>query len=248
MSGHSKFHTIAKKKGAADSQRAVVFAKFGKTIAVAARSGGSDPTFNFQLRMAIDAAKAVNMPKENIDRAVKRGSGEDGIGQIDEVIYEGFGPGGSAILVKCLTDNRNRSVAEVKHITSKNGGVIGAQGSVMWMFEKKGVVTINATLPPLQGGIEGGLSRDAFELAMIDAGAEDIQEEDDIIEVVSAPDGLKRISDAVESLKIKPAAVEIVYLPKEQLVITDPPIQAELEKLLDALNDLEDVDQVYINV
>ncbi len=240
MSGHSKFHTIAKKKGAADSQRAVVFAKFAKTIAVAARSGGSDPTFNFQLRMAIDAAKAVNMPKDNIERAIKHGSGEDGTGQIDEVIYEGFGPGGSAILVKCLTDNRNRSVAEVKHITSKNGGVIGAQGSVMWMFEKKGVVTIE--------DVSVIKDRDAFELAMIDAGAEDIQEEDDIIEVVSAPEGLKRISDAVESLKIKPTSVEIVYLPKEQLIITDSVIQTELEKLLDALNDLEDVDQVYINV
>ena len=240
MSGHSKFHTIAKKKGAADSQRAVVFAKFAKTIAVAARSGGSDPTFNFQLRMAIDAAKAVNMPKDNIERAIKHGSGEDGTGQIDEVIYEGFGPGGSAILVKCLTDNRNRSVAEVKHITSKNGGVIGAQGSVMWMFEKKGVVTIE--------DVSVIKDRDAFELAMIAAGAEDIQEEDDIIEVVSAPEGLKRISDAVESLKIKPTSVEIVYLPKEQLIITDSVIQTELEKLLDALNDLEDVDQVYINV
>jgi len=240
MSGHSKFHTIAKRKGAADSQRAVIFAKFAKTIAVAARSGGGDATFNFQLRMAIDAAKAVNMPKDNIERAVKRGSGEDGVGQIVEVIYEGFGPGGSAMLVKCLTDNRNRSVAEVKNAAAKNGGIIGAQGSVMWMFEKKGVVTID--------DVDAIKDREAFELSMIDAGADDIQEEEGMIQVVGAQEELKRIADAVESLKIKPAAVEIAYLPKERLAITDTTVQTELEKLLDALDELEDVDQVYINV
>lgn len=149
MSGHSKWHNIAKKKGAADSQRAVQFAKLAKLISVAARDGGGDPLFNFALRMAIDSAKSINMPKDNIERAIKNGTGESGGGIIEENLYEGFGLGGSALLIKSLTDNRNRAISEIRTIINKNGGTIGGQGSVAWMFEKKGVVTI-ASPPPLQ--------------------------------------------------------------------------------------------------
>ena len=240
MSGHSKFHTIAKKKGAADSQRAVVFAKFSKTISVAARSGGTDPAFNFQLRVAVDQAKEVNMPKENILRAIKKGSGEDGSAVIEEVIYEGFGPGGTAILVKCLTDNRNRSVAEVKHTTSKNGGSIGAQGSVMWMFEKKGIVYI-ADLSQIK-------DRDTFELSVIEAGADDMIESEDGLEVLCAPDQLKKVLDAIETLGIKIDGADIEYRAKELVSIADSEIQNQFDQLMEALDDLEDVDVVYTNV
>ncbi len=240
MSGHSKFHNIAKKKGAADSNRAAVFAKFAKTIAVAARAGGSDPSFNFQLRVAVDQAKEVNMPKENILRAIKKGSGEDGGEAIEEVIYEGFGPAGSAILVKCLTDNRNRSVAEVKNAAAKNGGIIGAQGSVMWMFEKKGIVTI-ADVSQIK-------DRDTFDLAVIEAGADDIIAEEEYLEVLSAPDQLKKVLDAIESQTLKVDGAEMEYRAKELVTLSSAEDIAQFEKLMIALDDLEDVDTVYTNV
>lgn len=242
MSGHSKFHNIAKKKGAADSQRAVLFAKFGKSISVAARSGGSDPAFNFALRVAIDQAKSVNMPKDNIDRAIKRGSGDDGAGQIDEVIYEGFGPGGSALLIKSLTDNRNRSISDVRTAVNKNGGTMGAQGSVMWMFEKKGVVEIE--------GISGkGLgAREEFELAAIDAGADDIMEDDGFLQVICPPDRLKKVLDAIEGLGIKVEGAGIEYCAKELVTIEDAEARMQFEKLMEVLDEQEDVDTVYTNV
>lgn len=240
MSGHSKWSTIAKKKGVLDSMRAAQFTKVAKLISVAAREGGSDPTFNFQLRVAIDQAKGVNMPKDNIERAIKRGAGEDGTTVIEEVMYEGFGPGGSAILVKCLTDNRNRSVAEVKHMTSKNGGTIGAQGSVMWMFEKKGVVTIT--------DLSQVKDKDTFELSVIDAGADDIVEEEEILQVLCAPEQLKKVLDAIEQIGIKVDGAEMEYRAKELLTITDTEAKKQFETLMEVLNELEDVDTVYTNV
>lgn len=240
MSGHSKFHTIAKKKGATDSMRAVQFGKLGKLITVAARDGGGDPAFNFQLRVAIDQAKEGNMPKENIDRAIKRGTGEDGAGTIVEIMYEGFAPGGSALLIKSLTDNRNRSITEIRTAITKNGGVMGNSGSVMWMFDKKGVVTI--------ADASAVKDRDAFELAVIEAGAEDITEEDGVLQVLSAPELLKKVVDAVEVLGIKVDGAELEYRAKELVAIESADVRAQFEKLMEILDELEDVDVVYTNV
>lgn len=244
MSGHSKFHTIAKKKGATDSMRAVQFGKIGKLITIAARDGGGDPAFNFQLRVAIDQAKEGNMPKDNIERAIKRGTGEDGGGIIEEIIYEGFGPGGSALLIKSLTDNRNRSITEIRTAITKNSGIMGNQGSVMWMFEKKGVITLfvgEGHALPLH-------SRDAFELAAIDAGAEDILEDEDVLQVISPPEQLKKVLDAIESLKIKVDGADLEYRAKELITIEDAEANTQFEKLMGILDELEDVDTVYTNV
>ena len=240
MSGHSKFHTIAKKKSATDSMRAVQFGKLGKLIAVAARDGGGDPAFNFQLRVAIDQAKEGNMPKDNIERAIKRGTGEDGAGAIIEIIYEGFGLGGSAILIKSLTDNRNRSISEIRTAITKNGGTMAGQGSVAWMFEKKGVVTI--TNPSRVK------DRDTFELTMIDAGAEDLVEEDGVLQVLCAPDQLKKVLDMIETQHINVDGAEIEYRAKESVTIEEPDTRQSFEKLIEVLDELEDVDTVYTNV
>ncbi len=167
MARHSHWHNIQLKKGKTDAKRANIFAKLAKNITVAAKDGGGDPAFNFKLRMAVDAAKSVSLPRENIERAIQRGTGGGEGGVLEEVIYEGFGPGGVAFLVVCLTDNRNRTVAEVKTAAAKNGGTIGAVGSVMWMFEKKGIVSFENT--------SSVKDRDAFELAMIEAGADDVR-------------------------------------------------------------------------
>ena len=240
MSGHSKWHTIAKKKGAADSARASQFTKVSKLITVAARDGGGDPAFNFQLRVAVDQAKMVNMPKENIDRAIKRGTGEDGAGTIVEIMYEGFAPGGSALLIKSLTDNRNRSITEIRTAITKNGGVMGNSGSVMWMFDKKGVVTIaDATIVK---------DRDTFELAVIDVGADDITEEDGVLQVISAPELLKKVVDAIEPLGIKIDGAELEYRAKELVAIENKETQDQFDKLMEILDELEDVDTVYTNV
>lgn len=255
MSGHSKWSTIAKKKGVLDSNRAAKFTKLAKLITVAARDGGGDPAFNFQLRVAIDQAKGENMPKENVERAIKRGTGEDASGSIDEVMYEGFGPGGSALLVKSLTDNRNRSISEIRTAITKNSGTMAGQGSVAWMFEKKGVVTLTwppllskETLPTGRQGAGGEVSRDAFELAVIDAGADDILDEGDFLQVLSAPDQLKKVLDVVESLGIKVEGAEIEYRAKELVTIDDVEAKKQFEKLMEVLDELEDVDTVYTNV
>jgi len=240
MSGHSKWHNIAKKKGAADSQRAVQFAKIAKLISVAARDGGGDPAFNFALRMAIDQGKAVNMPKDNIERAIKRGTGESAGGTIEENLYEGFGPGNTAILIKSLTDNRNRAVSEIRTVVNKLGGTIGGQGSVAWMFEKKGVVTItDASVIH---------DRDAFELSVIDAGADDLVESGGVLQILCAPEKLKKVSDAVELIGVKVDGAEIEFRAKEEMEISDTEAKTQFEKMMEMLDELEDVDCVYTNV
>ena len=209
MSGHSKWHNIQKKKGLIDAKRGQVFTKLAKSITIAAKDGGgADMNFNFQLRVAVDAAKSANMPKDNIERAIKRGTGEgsDG-GVIEEIIYEGYGPGGSALLIQCLTDNRNRSNAEVRTVMKKNGGNPGEQGSVMWMFDQKGVIVINATID------------DALELALIDAGAEDIKQIDEVVEVVTEVRELKNVLDVIKGLELNIEGAGLEYLAKETLVL-----------------------------
>lgn len=239
MSGHSHSHNIQDVKGKADAIRANTFSKVAKGITVAAKDGGNDPTFNFKLRMAIDAAKAVNMPKDNIERAIVRGAGGGEDTNIDEVVYEGFAPGGVAILVQCLTDNRNRTVAEVKNIVSKAGGTIGAGGSVMWMFEKKGMVTlVDASLIK---------DRDAFEMAMIEAGAEDIISTDGGVQIICEVKDLKKILDAVEAAGLKSDAADIEYLAKTTMKVEDPDVERQIKELIEKLEDNDDVSAVFTN-
>ncbi len=234
MSGHSKWHTIQKKKGAADAKRGQVFTKLAKAITVAAKTGGGgDPAFNFQLRVAIDSAKAANMPKDNIERAVKRGTGEGADAVIiEEVMYEGFGPGGAALLIHCLTDNRNRSIADVRTVMNKKGGNLGGQGSVKWMFDHKGIIVVAGEL------------NDELELLLIDSGAEDIHVENQMIEVVTGSSELKQVLDAID----QPAEhAGLAYLPKE-MVTLEGKEQEQLDVLIEALDALDDVDTVYTNV
>ncbi len=239
MARHSHWHNIQLTKGKADAKRAQMFSKFAKNIAVAAREGGADPGFNVKLRVAVDAAKAINMPKDNIERAIERGAGGADGAALEEVVYEGFAPGGVAMLVRCLTDNRNRTVAEVKNITGKYGGSIGASGSVMWMFEKKGVVAflIAETLK----------DREAFELAMIEAGADDIIWSEDGVHVFCEVVDLKRVLEACEAMSVKPDVAGVEFIAKNTVTVEDDAVSKQVAELVDALEENDDVDAVFTN-
>lgn len=240
MSKHSHWHNIQLTKGKTDAKRAQMFAKFAKSIAVAARTGGSDPSYNFKLRMAVDAAKAVSMPKENIDRAIQRGAGGEDGADMKEVVYEGFAPGGVAFMIVCLTDNPTRTVAEVKHIVSKNGGSVGAPGSVAWMFRKKAVMTFGANANQI-------VDRDTFELVMIDAGADDITESDGEIQVIGEVKDFARIAETVEKEGLKPLSSGIEYLPKETVSISDSEQKSQADMLFETLGEQEDVNDIFTN-
>lgn len=240
MSGHSKWHNIQKKKGAVDAKRAQVFTKLAKAITIAAKAGGGcDPEFNFQLRVAIDAAKAANVPKDNIERAIKRGAGESGgEEQIDEVIYEGFGPGGAALLIQCFTDNRNRSISEVRNIMNKQGGNLGNQGAVMWMFEQKGVMVVKEEDLPKD--------RDAFEMLLIESGVSEIESLDGAVQILCSVSDFKSVLDALVGIGITPEAAGLEYVPKDPIVV-EGEAKSDLEALMEALDELDDVDTVFTN-
>jgi YebC/PmpR family DNA-binding regulatory protein len=239
MARHSHWHNIQLTKGKADAKRAQMFSKFAKNIAVAAKEGGVDPAFNFKLRVAVDAAKAVNMPKDNIERAIERGAGKADGPALEEVVYEGFAPGGVAMLVRCLTDNRNRTVAEVKNIVSKYGGSMGASGSVMWMFEKKGVVMF---LSPFALG-----DRETFELAMIEAGADDILWSEEDAQIICNVADLTRVLEACEAMRVKPDAAGMEFVAKNTVTVSDPAVGKQVVELVDALEENDDVDAVFTN-
>ena len=237
MARHSHWHNIQLTKGKADAKKAQTFSKFAKAITVAAKDGGTDPNFNFKLRMAVDAAKAVSMPKDNIDRAIERATGGDGCDQLKEVVYEGYGPGGIALIVTCVTDNSTRTVAEVKNTLSRHGGNMGASGSVMWMFDKKGMITIPT---------KEIKDRDAVELAVIDGGAQDLRTVNDRLEVVCEVKDLAAVVKVVEGLGIKPDRSGIEYLAKDPLA-ADASVRDALDTLIEALEENNDVEAVYTN-
>lgn len=236
MSGHSKWATIKHKKGAADAKRGKIFSKLAKAIAVAARDG-DDPTMNFSLRVVIDKAKAANMPKDNIERAIARGSGKDGSAQLETVVYEAMGPGGASMIIECVTDNTNRSFTNVRTLVGKNGGNMDAQ--VMWQFERKGVVRAEE-LPE-------GLDRDELELGLIDAGAEDLTIEDGQLKVVTDLSGLQDLEKVVTGLGIKVASAELEYVPTSTVEL-DESKEKKLMNLLELLDENDDVSNVYTNV
>jgi len=236
MSGHSKWASIKHKKGAVDAKRGKVFTKLIKEITVATRLGGKDPDANSRLRGAIAAAKAENMPKENIERAIKKGTGELAGSSYEEVIYEGYGPGGVAVLIEVLTDNKNRAVADVRHLFERSGGNLGEAGCVAWMFSQKGLIVFQ------KDQVEEEL---LFELAL-EAGADDIKEDEKELEVITEPSSFEKVKTAVENAEIRYTLAEITMIPNTTVKIDDKHAQQMLT-LMENLEDNEDVNHVYAN-
>jgi YebC/PmpR family DNA-binding regulatory protein len=237
MSGHSKWSTIKRKKAAEDAKRGKLFTKLGREIALAARESGPDPEVNFKLRLAIDKAKQANMPKDNIERAIERGAGTGKEGDLEEITYEGYGPSGSAMMVSVLTDNRNRSVADVRRVFDKFGGNLGANGCVSWMFDRKGYITIKAD----------GDQAEEMALMAIDAGAEDVTIEGGMVEVYTAVDDFEAVKTALEEDDIKLESAELSWIPQNRTSLDDS-VTVKNMKLIDNLEDLDDVMQVYSNL
>ena len=236
MSGHSKWASIKHKKGAVDAKRGKVFTKLIKEITVATRMGEKDPDSNPRLRVAIAAAKAENMPKENIERAIKKGTGDLEGSNYEEVTYEGYGPGGVAVLIEVLTDNKNRAVADVRHLFERSGGNLGEAGCVAWMFSQKGLIVFQ------KDQVEEEM---LFELAL-EAGADDIKEDEKELEVITEPSSFEKVKTAIENAGISYTLAEITMIPKTTVKIDDKHAQQMLT-LMESLEDNEDVNHVYAN-
>ena len=237
MSGHSKWSTIKRKKGANDAKRGKIFTRLIKEITVAARSGGGDPEGNPRLRSAIISAKAENMPKDNISRGIKKGTGEIAGEVYDEILYEGYGPGGVAVLVECMTDNRNRTVADVRHYFTKSNGNLGESGCVAWMFEKKGLILVDKETT----------SEEELMDQALEAGAEDIVEEDSEFQIFTAPEELDDVRDALEEAGVVFLEASVSMIPKNTVDVTEEKVGRALLKLLENLEDHEDVQNVHAN-
>lgn len=233
MSGHSKWSTIKREKGAKDAARGALFTRLGNAIAMAAR-GGADPGMNFSLRLAIDKAKASNMPVANIQRSIDRGSGKLGGEQIQEVLYEGYGPGGVAILVECATDNLNRTYPEVRLAFSKHGGNIAEKGAVAFQFDRKGMIRVKG----------GG---DDLLLQAVDAGAEDMQEEGEESVIYTDAKDLAKVRDALKDAGIEISEAELTYIPNNTVEVTDAATAGKIMRLMDALDSQDDVTNTYVN-
>lgn len=236
MSGHSKWHTIKHKKGAADAKRGKIFTRIIKELTVAARAGGGDPDTNPRLRTIIAEAKANNMPSDNIKRAVRRGTGEEPGVSYEEVQYEGYGPGGAALIVDVLTDNKNRTVGELRHLFEKHGGNLAAAGAVAWMFHKKGYIVVE----------KAKTDEEKLMSAVLDAGADDLQDDEDNWEVLSAPEVFPAVNDAVKALGVEPATASVSMIPQNYVKLEGRPAQ-QMVKLMEALEDHDDVQHVYSN-
>jgi YebC/PmpR family DNA-binding regulatory protein len=236
MSGHSKWHTIKHKKGAADAKRGKIFTRLIKELTVAARSGGGDPGMNPRLRTIIAEAKANNMPRENIERAIRRGTGEEPGVSYEEITYEGYGPGGVALLIQSLTDNKNRTVGEIRHMMSKYNGNLAAENSVAWMFSRKGQVVVEKS----QADEERLLN------AALDAGADDMNDDGSAWEIVSSPENFEKVREAVKGLGIEPASAEVAMIPQNYVKLQGKEAQQML-KLMEALDDHDDVQHVWAN-
>ena len=236
MSGHSKWASIKHKKGAADAKRGKLFTRIIKELTVAARDGGGDPDSNPRLRTVIADAKAANMPADNIKRAIRRGTGEEPGVAYDEVTYEGYGPGGAALLIEVLTDNTNRAVGEIRHLLTKHGGNLGTTNSVAWMFDKRGYIVVE----------KPGSDEEVLMTAAIDAGADDFREDVDNWEIVSSPEAYDRVLEAVRGLGVEPASAEVAMLP-QSFVKLEGKTAKQMIKLMDLLEDLDDARHVWSN-
>jgi YebC/PmpR family DNA-binding regulatory protein len=236
MSGHSKWSTIKRKKGALDAKRGKIFTKIIRELSTAASIGGGDPDSNPRLRLVVDKAKTANMPKDNIKRAIEKGTGGGDSEAYEEFVYEGYGPGGAAILIETLSDNKNRTVGEVRHVLTKRGGNLGASGCVAYLFEKRGVLTFDRE----------GLDSDALMETALEAEAEDVVEVGDSVEVFSGPTKFAAVKEAMSGQGFEPASAEISMLPSTTVPLEGKDAEAMLG-LIDALEDLDDVQQVYSN-
>lgn len=235
MSGHSKWHSIKHQKAAADAKRGAAFTKLANAIAIAAKQGGADAETNFALRIAIQKAKSSNMPSANIDRAIKRGTGQLGGTQIEEVVYEGYGPGGVALIIETATDNRNRTGPEIRTALSKSGGRVADMGSVVYQFDHKGVIRLKPD------------DIDAATLDAIEAGADDVESEDGELVVYTVANQLKSVQSKLEEMGYKVAESELAYIPKNTIMVDDQKIAGQLMRLMDALDDMDDVTSTHAN-
>ena len=236
MSGHSKWHTIKHKKGAADAKRGKIFTRIIKELTVAARNGGGDVDTNPRLRTIVLEAKANNMPRENIDRAIRRGTGEEPGVSYEEVTYEGYGPGGVALMIETLTDNKNRTVGEIRHLLSKHAGNLAAENSVAWMFSRKGQIVVE----------KGKVDEDKLLSVALDAGADDMNDDGSAWEVVCAPEQFEAVRDAVKGLGVNPATAEVAMVPQNYIKLVGKEAQQML-KLMEAIEDHDDVQHVWAN-
>jgi YebC/PmpR family DNA-binding regulatory protein len=238
LSGHSKWSSIKHKKGAADAKRGKLFSKLSRAIIVAAKEGGGDPANNLALQNAIEKARSYSMPKDNIDRAIAKGSGADADADAFEtIVYEGYGPEGVAVIVEALTDNRNRTAADVRHVFAKNGGNLGATGAVAWQFDRRGVVVVPAD----------GVDEEELLLVAADGGADDIQRDGDVFQVTSAPDSLAAVREAIEGAGFTVDSAELMLVPKTTVAVEEEAKARQVMRLIDALEDNDDVQDVYAN-
>jgi YebC/PmpR family DNA-binding regulatory protein len=238
LSGHSKWSSIKHKKGAADAKRGKLFSKLARAIIVAAKAGGGDPANNLALQNAVEKARSYSMPKDNIERAIAKGAGGDAdSAAFETVVYEGYGPEGVAVIAEALTDNRNRTASEVRHIFTRFGGNLGTTGAVAWQFERRGVVVVAAD----------DADEDDLFLAAADAGADDLEQDGDVFQVTSAPESLAAVREAIEAAGFGIESAELAMLPKTTVAIDDEAKARQLMRLIDALEDNDDVQDVYAN-
>jgi len=236
MSGHSKWHSIKYQKAAADAKKGAVFTRIGRNITVAARESGGNPDTNFKLRIAMDQARSANMPKDNIERAIKRGTGEGSENALQEVLFEGYGPAGAAIIIKAVTDNNKRTVSDVRHTLNKSGGSLGETNSVLWNFELKGVIRLEAN----------NADKERLELAAIDAGADDIRSDADGIMITTEPKNLQKLKEALEKNEFSCEYADVEYVAKNTVDLSEAE-KNKLASLTEALDELEDVSDYYTN-
>jgi YebC/PmpR family DNA-binding regulatory protein len=236
MSGHSKWHTIKHKKGAADAKRGKLFTRIIKELTVAARGGGGDPDTNPRLRTIIAEAKSVNMPADNIKRAIQRGTGELPGVNYEEITYEAYGPGGAAVIIETLTDNKNRTVGEIRHLLGRFSGNLAAENSVAWMFDKKGYIVVDKTKA----------EEEALMAAALEAGADDMRDDGDSWEIISAVDTFQKVLESVKALGIEPAAAEVAFLPQNYVTLEGKAAQ-QMVRLMEAIEDHEDTKKVWSN-
>jgi YebC/PmpR family DNA-binding regulatory protein len=238
MSGHSKWSSIKHKKGAADAKRGKLFSKLARAIIVAAREGGPDPAANLALQNAIEKARSYSMPKDNIDRAIARGSGAAGDAEaFEQITYEGYGPNGVAIIVEALTDNRNRTAAEVRHVLAKHDGNLGTAGAVAWLFERRGVILVDGER----------FDEDEVTLAAAEGGADDVERDGSTLEVTTTPESLTGVRQALEQAGVEVESAETTMVPKTTIELDDEAAARKTLRLIDALEELDDVSEVYAN-
>jgi YebC/PmpR family DNA-binding regulatory protein len=236
MSGHSKWASIKHKKGALDAKRGKIFTRLIKELTVAARNGGGDPGMNPRLRSVIVDAKAANMPADNIKRAIRKGTGEEPGVSYEEAQYEGYGPGGAAVIIDVLTDNKNRTVGELRHMLEKHGGNLAAANAVAWMFSKRGLIVIE----------KSKADEEKLMAAVLEAGADDMQDDEDNWEVLSAPDAFSAVNEAVKALGVEPLSAEVAMIPQNYVKL-EGKVAQQMVKLMDALDDQDDVQHVWSN-